>query len=231
MKRYLPELILGAVFLAVLLVYSSFVSTSTLTQTEVDEYMAKIDQGLNMPEPMRSEFLARVRAWGEADDGEPVYLANIFHFNDSEEMKNVTWEGSGVTPKADGAKTHDVYLEAVKPLILPEGVWPSIGTQVQGMGGPEKTNLAGFFPGFDDWSEININRYPGRRSILELFSHPTYLEVMPYKLVGLKLMTIPTTARFVIPDLRLVLGTVFLVTFMAVGWTRSILRRKRNEST
>ena len=42
-------------------------------------------------------------------------------------------------------------------------------------GGLTKTNVAGFYPGFDEWTEININRYPGRRTILELFSDPIYL--------------------------------------------------------
>ena len=75
--------------------------------------------------------------------------------------------------------------------------------------------------GYDDWNEININRYPSRRTILELFSNPKYLEVMPYKLVGLKLMTVPTDLRFQLPDLRLALGTVFLIILLAVGWIRS----------
>jgi len=59
-----------------------------LTREEVAAYVPKIEQGLTMPEPDRSEFLARVRAWGEADDGGPVYLANISHFN---ERRHVTY--------------------------------------------------------------------------------------------------------------------------------------------
>lgn len=226
MKKYRIELVLSVVFMAVLLAYCNFVSTPKLTSAEVDEYVKQIDKGLQMPEPMRSEFLMRVRAWGEADDGKAVYLANIFHFNDSAEMEKAMWPGLDITPAADGSATHDIYLEAVKDLIIPEGVWPSIGTLTQEVGGPNKSNLAGFSPESDNWSEININRYPGRRTILKLFSNPTYLEVMPYKLVGLKLLTVPTDARFVMPDLRLALGTVLLVIFMSVGWVRSILRQK-----
>ena len=228
MKRYRLELILGAVFLTLLLSYCYFVSSGpTLTRDEVAEFVAKIDQGLQMPEPMRTEFLARVKAWGEADDGEPVYLANIFHANDAEEMSKAMWPGLDITPAADGEKTHEIYLEAVKPLILPKGVWPAIGTRAQGIGQPDKTNIAGFFPGFDEWTEININRYPGRRTILELFSHPTYLKVMPYKLVGLRLLTVPTALRFQLPDLRLALGSVFLILFLAVGWIRAERRSRR----
>jgi hypothetical protein len=225
MKRYRLELILGAVFLAVLLAYCHFVGGGPkMTKEEVGGYVAKIEQGLQMPEPMRSEFIARVRAWGEADDGGPVYLANIFHANDAEEMQKAMWAGLDIKPAADGEKTHEIYLEAVKPLILPKGVWPAIGTRAQGVGVLGKTNISGFHPGFDEWTEININRYPGRRTILQLFSHPTYLKVMPYKLVGLRLLTVPTTLRFQLPDLRLALGSTLLIIFLAVGWIRAARR-------
>jgi hypothetical protein len=227
MRHHRFELILGTVFLAVLLAYCYFVSAGPkMTKEEVAGYVAKIEQGLQMPEPMRSEFIARLRAWGEADDGEPVYLANIFHANNAEEMSKAMWKGLDIKLEADGEKTHEVYLEAVKPLILPKGVWPAIGTRAQGVGVPGKTNVAGFYPGFDEWTEININRYPGRRTILQLFSHPTYLKVMPYKLVGLRLLTVPTTLRFQLPDLRLALGGTLLITFLAVGWIRAERRSR-----
>lgn len=226
MKRYRVEIILGLVFVVILLAYGQFVSGGPkLTQDEVAGFVSKIDKGLKMPEPMRSEFLARVKAWGEADDGQPVYLANIFHANDAAEMHKAIWPGLDIKPAADGEKTHEIYLNAVKPLILPKGVWPAIGTRAQGVGGG-KTNVAGFYPGFDEWTEININRYPSRRTILELFSDPIYLEVMPYKLVGLRLLTVPTDLRFQFPDLRLALGTVLLIVWMAVGWVRSTRRRE-----
>jgi len=225
MKRYRFELILGAVFLALVLAYCYFVSSGPkLTPEEVAEFVAKIDQDLQMPEPTRTEFLARLRAWGEADDGEPVYLANIFHANDAEEMSKAMWPGLDITPAADGEKTHEIYLEAVKPLIVPKGVWPAIGTRAQGVAVSNKTNIAGFYPGFDEWTEININRYPSRRTILELFSHPTYLKVMPYKLVGLRLLTVATSLRFQLPDLRLALGSLLLMIFLAVGWIRAARR-------
>lgn len=228
MQRYRVELILAVVFLAILLAYIQFVSAGPkLTKEEVAAYVAKIDEHLQMPEPERSEFLARAKAWGEADDGKAVCLANIFHFNDPAEMQKAMWPGLDITPKATGEATHQVYLDVVKKLILPAGVWPAIGTRVQGLGTPDKTNIAGFFPGYDDWSEININRYPSRCTILELFSNPKYLEVMPYKLVGLKLMTVPTDLRFQLPDLRLALGTVLLVIFLAIGWIRSARRSRK----
>lgn len=70
MKRYRVELILVVVFLSILGAYMRFVSAGPkLTHEEVDAFVAKIDKGLQMPEPTRTEFLHRVRAWGYADDG------------------------------------------------------------------------------------------------------------------------------------------------------------------
>ena len=147
MRRYRLELMLGTVFLAVFLAFYLKVSPGPkLTREEVAAYVPKIEHGLTMPEPDRSEFLARVRAWGEADDGGSVYLANIFHFK----APIKPWPEHDIKPAA-AETTHQVYLDAVKPLIVPQGVWPAIGTRTQGIGAPEKTNLAGFYPGFDDW--------------------------------------------------------------------------------
>lgn len=231
MKPYRLELILAVTFLSVFFAYCYFVSPGPkMTRNEVAEYVGKIEQGLQMPEPMRSEFIARVRAWGEADDGEPVYMVNILHFNDQAEMHKAMWPGLDIQPAATGTATHDIYLEAVKPLILPKGVWPAIGTRAQGMGTLNGTNFVGFFPGFDAWSEININRYRDRRTVLQLFSDPSYLEVMPYKVVALRLITVPASLRFQLPDLRMALGSVLLVVFMGVGWLLSTLRSRRERN-
>jgi len=228
MRHHRFELILGGVFLGLLLVYCYFVSAGPkLTHDEVTGYIAKINQNLNMPEPDRTELLNRLRAWGDNDDGGPVYLTNIFHYNDAAEMSKAMWPGLDIKPEATGEATHDIYLNAIKPLILSKGLWPAIGTRAQGLGTPNKTNIAGFYPGFDAWSEININRYRDSRTVLELFSNPTYLKVMPYKLVALKLITIPVSLRFQLPDLRLALGSVLLMIFLAVGWIRATRTRTR----
>lgn len=127
------------------------------------------------------------------------------------------WKGLNIKLKEDVMKTRDVYLEVVKGMIFPKGVWPAIGTNAHGVGAG-KTHIAVFYPGLDKWTEINIIRYPSRRTILELFSNLRYLEVMPYKLVGLRLLTVATTLRFQFPDLRLSMGTIFLITLLEVGW-------------
>lgn len=227
MKKYLVEIIMAVVFIVILMVYNNFVTPGDkMTKQEVDGFISKIDAGLKMAEPTRTEFINRVKTWALADDGEPVYLANIFHENSAEEVKQSVWEGLDIEVEGDGHASHEVYLEVVKKLIIPKGIWPAIGTETQGVGS-DKTNLAGFYPGFDEWTEININRYPSRRSIMELFSDPVYLEVMPYKLIGLRLLTVPTTLRFQFPDLRLAMGTIFLIIILIVGWVRELRRNRK----
>jgi len=61
---------------------------------------------------------------------------------------------------------------------------------------------------------------------MELFSNPEYLRVMPYKLVGLRLLTVPVSLRFQLPDLRPALGSVSLMIFLAVGWIRAERRSR-----
>ena len=101
MRRYRLELMLGTVFLAVFLVFYLKVSPGPkLTREEVAAYVPKIEQGLTMPEPDRSEFIARVRAWGEADDrgsgGHGVYgISGDRHAVDSNERG-----GRGATDSA-----------------------------------------------------------------------------------------------------------------------------------
>lgn len=54
---------LGTVFLARILAYCLWVSPEpTLTREAVAASVAKIEQGLTVPEPNRDEFLARVWA-------------------------------------------------------------------------------------------------------------------------------------------------------------------------
>jgi hypothetical protein len=61
---------------------------------------------------------------------------------------------------------------------------------------------------------------------MELFSNPEYLRVMPYKRVGLRLLTVPVSLRFQLPDLRPALGSVSLMIFLAVGWIRAERRSR-----
>lgn len=225
MRQYRLELGLGVVFMCLFLALCAHMSPGgKLTAAEVDVYMARLQAGLTMPEPERGEFIARLRAWGEADDGEPVYLANLIRYNE----QLTPWPGQPVDAETARA-AHDVYLEAVIPLVLKLGTYPVIGTDMQGMipDQPPRSNLSGYEPALDGWSEFNINRYRDRRALLELLSDPVYLAVMPYKFAAMKLVNAPTSVRVLMPDPRLLLGAVMLIIYLLVGWVRSAGRTRR----
>lgn len=82
MKKYSFELILGAILVAVFLAASAFQATSKLTKAEVDRYMAVLEKAVPVEWEERNEFLVRLRAWGESDDGQPVYMLNVMRFFD-----------------------------------------------------------------------------------------------------------------------------------------------------
>ena len=48
-------------------------------------------------------------------------------------------------------------------------------------GNPPKTNMEGFEPEVDGWSQINLNRWPEQARDFEMLADPAYLKVMPYK--------------------------------------------------
>ncbi|MGJ8687428.1 MAG: hypothetical protein ACSHWQ_08105 [Spongiibacteraceae bacterium] len=188
-----------------------------LSHSEVTAFVTKLEQGLTMPEPDKSEFIARLQAWGEADDGKPVYLMNLIRYRE-----HVTaWPGHDISALS-AREAHAVYLKAVIPLVLKMGTYPVFGSDMQGMiaGTPARNNLAGFDPELDGWSEININRYTSRRSLLALLSSPEYMAVMPYKFAAMNLVTAPVTPRLAIPDPRFILGSVLLIVFLLVAWLR-----------
>ena len=62
LKKYLVEIILAVVFIIILIVFNNFVNPGDkLTKEEVAAFISQIDKNLNMPEPMRTEHLIRIR--------------------------------------------------------------------------------------------------------------------------------------------------------------------------
>jgi hypothetical protein len=47
---------------------------------------------------------------------------------------------------------------------------------------------------------------------------------MAYKAAASRMIVLPVSAGIVLPDVRVVVGVVFLLVFLLVGWIRSALR-------
>jgi uncharacterized protein (DUF1330 family) len=220
MKKYSFELILGAILVAVFLATSAFQSTSKLTKAEVDRFMAVLEKAVPVEWEERNEFLVRLRAWGESDDGEPVYMLNVMRFFD--QIKPMP----GVPANMKPSEANALYEEAATSLLLKSGAYPLVGgDSMRIASGQKKSNLIVHEPELDNWDRVLVVRYPGRRTFFDLVTNPAYLKVMPYKLGSLKVVLTPVKGDLVIPDMRWPIGGACLTIFLLAGWIRAGMRR------
>ena len=223
MTRYKPELALGAILLALFLVVCYWQAPGNkLTRNEIDAYVAQIDRLAPMPAVDKATFLSNLRAWGETDDGKPVYMLNLMRYHD----RLTPWPGVEIKA-ATPAEANAHYEKAVLSMALLGGVQMPVGSNAQGVRRTPtpSTNLVGQEPEVDNWSRVLIVRYPTRRAFFELVSNPDYLKVMPYKFAALDLALVPTDGATIMPDLRLLAGFCALGVMLAFGWMRSARRR------
>ncbi|MES2152526.1 MAG: hypothetical protein V4508_22325 [Pseudomonadota bacterium] len=222
MKRYKFELSLAGVLFSLFLAVCYWQAPGhKLDRTEIDGYVRQIDALAAMPAADKAVFLADLRAWGEADDGKPVYMLNLMRYFD----RLKPWPGvkiDATTPRE--ANAH--YESAVMGMALLGGVQMPVGSNVQGVrGGARPTsNLIGHEPDVDNWNRVLLVRYPCRRAFFELVSNPDYLKVMPYKFSALQLALVPTDGATIMPDPRLLVGAAALIVLLGIGWLRSARR-------
>lgn len=224
MTRYKPEFILGAILLALFLAVCYWLAPGhVLTKTEIDTYLQRIDQLAPLPAAQKAEFIADLRAWGEADDGKPVYMFNLMRYHDQLQPL----PGQEIKAKTP-AEANAIYESMTMGLALAGGVQMPIGSNVQGV--PTKptpsSNIIGHAKDADNWSRLLVVRYPCRRAFFELVGNPDYLTKMaPYKFSALHVDLVPTDGSTIMLDHRVLLGFGSLVLFLAFGWLRASRRR------
>jgi hypothetical protein len=224
MKTYRTELVLGlvlAVFFAAFWAWQTPGSRERLSATDVDAYIQRMQGKLPATPEREAAFLARLRAWGNADDGKPVYMLNVMSY--FQQVRHVPGSASiDISP----AESNRIYEDHVMPLAAQLGAYPMIGGETSGipMPGMRHTDLTGADQAIDRTDRVLVMRYPSRRAFLELISDPRYLRWAPYKFAALELALLPVTARAVIPDLRWIVGWVGLTALLATGWFRAARR-------
>src|SRR5512143_3752703 len=83
MERYRIEIGLALVMAAVFaLVWHWQAPGRTLTRADVDAYLHRIAAGVELPGNEKAEILDHLRAWGEADDGRPVFMLHLMRYYD-----------------------------------------------------------------------------------------------------------------------------------------------------
>jgi hypothetical protein len=215
------ELILTLVFVILFAGFCLWLKPdSALTQSEVDRYLAGFEQNWRMPADEKAQFMANMRAWGESDDGKPVYMINLMAYYDK--VKQIP----GVPPiEGTTAQVNDFYEDGAIPRLLELGAYPLVAGEAHGIQRPDSVELLGR-AGIDKLQRILVVRYPNRRAFFELFSDPDYLEVMPFKFASMNTTLVPTDGTVVVPELRFALGSVLLCSFLLIGWVRSARRAR-----
>lgn len=186
-----------------------------LTKTDVEAYIQSLQGRLPAKPEREAEFLARLRAWGNADDGKPVYMLNVMSY--FQQLQQVPGAPSiSVSP----AESNRIYEDHVMPLAVQLGAYPILGGEASGrqIPGLRHSDLIGSNASIDRADRVLVMRYPNRRAFLELISDPRYLRWTPYKFAALELALVPVTSVAVIPDLRWILGGLCLAAFLATGW-------------
>ena len=191
---------------------------------EVDAYLHRLEGKLPGDPGEQAAFLARMRAFGLADDGRPVYMLNAMRYY-PELKRGPGMEGVRGTP----VEANTIYEKAVMPILFRLGAYPLFGGAALEIraNGKAHSNLDGFDPAIDDWSRILVVRYPSRRAFFKLLSDPRWLKFAPYKIAALEIVLVPASGQVVIPDLRWVMGGACLIVFLGASWLRAI-RKKRS---
>jgi uncharacterized protein (DUF1330 family) len=215
MQRLRFELVLGVVFLGLFVAVVAWLTPSLwharMTAAEVDHYVAEMDAHLALPTAEKADFIARVRAWATADDGEPVLMLNLMRYYDTLQSLPAPLEFNG-TP----AQANAMYEAVVAPLALRRGEYPLLAGSVQG------GNLVGYEPALDHWDHVVIMRAPSRRAFVEFMADPEYGAVAAYKTVAAKVLLIPVTPELAIPDLRYAVGSTLFALYFFICWVRRV---------
>lgn len=184
-----------------------------LTQADVAGYIAAIDAGVTLPDAEKRDFLTRLRAWGEADDGRPVFMLNLMRYREALRPLPGVRDASA-TPRAANA-----YYESVAfPLLLRRGAYPLFAGVPAGVPADEpRTDVIHFDGAVDDWSRVLVVRYPDRRTFLEYLSDPAFLAVMPYKMAALEVSLVPLRAEILVPDASWIVALLLGAAVALVG--------------
>ena len=227
MKTHRFGLFLGAVLAALFVafwIWQTPGNLQKLSSAEVDAYLHKLEGKLPGNPAEQAMFLTRMRAFGLADEGRPVYMLNLMRYYPALK-RGPGMEGVRGTP----AEANAIYEKAVMPILFRLGAYPLFGGETMEIraDGKAHSNLDGFDPAIDNWSRILVVRYPSRRAFFELLTDPQWLKFAPCKIAALEIALVPASGQVVSPDLRWVVGGVCLIVFLGTGWLRAA-RRKRS---
>lgn len=184
-----------------------------LTVSEIDRYCAVIEAHFPIPDGIdRAAMIARLRRFGENDDGRDIYMLNLLRYHP--EM------ASGPAPAGAFAgpprQANAIYEANAKPILMKSGAFPIFAGKV------EDANVVGSGDkAEDDWTRILVVHYPSRRHFFELLSEKQYLTKADFKTYAMHMALVPVKRELVIPDFRFLAAAGALVVFLLAGWLQA----------
>lgn len=215
MNRYQFELAAAVVLLAAYAaVWHWQAPGDTLTQTEIAQYLNRIDAQVSINAAEKADLLARLRDFGNNDDGRPAYMVNLMRYYEALR----TDSGIPVDFAGTPAQANAHYESNVMALAWKSGSMPLFAGNVH------ERNVTSSCDDEDRWSRVVLMRYPSRRAVFELFADPVYAKYLPFKLGSLHVALVPAASQMVIPEVRFLAGAAVLIVFLAIGWACAVRR-------
>ncbi|MFO1254108.1 MAG: hypothetical protein U1E37_00300 [Sphingomonadaceae bacterium] len=181
-----------------------------LTRAEIDRYCEVVDAKFPVPDDQdRAAWVARLRRFGENDDGRDIYMLNLLRYHETMAKGPASAGSFTGTPHA----ANKIYEANAKPILMKSGAFPIFAGKV------EDLNAVGSGdPAEDNWTRILVVHYPSRRHFFELLTNPQYLTKADFKSYAMHMALVPVKRELVIPDFRqlAVAGAVLL--FLLAGW-------------
>ncbi len=184
----------SALFILLSFMYWYQWSARVLTQSEVDAYMATIEAQTQNPGAQHD--LTALRKFLEEDDGEPIYTANLYVFNEVAAYPR----DSGFS--GTGEEAYDRFSSVMIALMIARGSYP-----VYASTWADEAN--------SQWDQIVVVRYRSRRDLADLFATDAFAEASLHKWASLDKHDRMLVKALHIPDggfisllLALVVGTV-----------------------
>lgn len=147
------------------LIYWYQLSSSILTQTDIDGYMSKIEAQTQKPGGQHD--LQALRSFLDKDDGRPIYTVNLYNFHEQADYP----AKSGFS--GSGEQAYQRFSKVMISLMSKRGSHPIYGSNLV-----VETN--------SNWDRIVVVRYRSRRDLVDLFSTDSFANASLHKWASIR---------------------------------------------
>lgn len=181
-----------------------------LTTAEIDRYCEEVDARFPVPGGQdRAAWVARLRRFGENDDGRDIYMLNLLRYHETMAKGPAAAGSFAGTPH----EANEIYEANAKPILMKSGAFPIFAGKVEDMNAVGSGD-----PVEDNWTRILVVHYPSRRHFFELLTNAQYLTKADFKSYAMHMALVPVKRELVIPDFRQLALAGAVMLFLLAGW-------------